>query len=67
VSAGITEYDSLPAFVRKDGHSFDGVEEIRQIVANQTGFSALSTNGTVYTWGDGRYEACLGREVTDER
>jgi len=34
------------------------------IVANHTGFTALSSTGKVYTWGDPRYEACLGREIS---
>ena len=42
-------------------------EDFEQIAANQTTFTALSRTGQVWTWGDGRYESCLGREVYDER
>jgi alpha-tubulin suppressor-like RCC1 family protein len=66
-SENVSQYASLHAYIEKQGTVFEGLEEIKQIAANQTTFTALSVNGTVYTWGDGRYEACLGREITDER
>lgn len=37
-----------------------------QLVAYDIGFAALTTTGRVYTWGDERYGACLGRELCDE-
>ncbi|KAH7040108.1 regulator of chromosome condensation 1/beta-lactamase-inhibitor protein II [Microdochium trichocladiopsis] len=42
---------------------------ILKVVAYQTGFALLSagaidSNSRVYTWGDERYSACLGRQVT---
>lgn len=40
---------------------------ITQLVAYATGFAALTATGEVWTWGDERYAACLGREPTDER
>ncbi|KAM7208448.1 E3 ubiquitin-protein ligase HERC2 [Naviculisporaceae sp. PSN 640] len=43
-----------------------GPTTIIQLVSYETGFAALSSTGTVFTWGDERYSACLGREVTDE-
>lgn len=38
-----------------------------QVVAYDTGFAALTAGGQVWTSGDERYAACLGREVSDER
>lgn len=38
---------------------------LKQIVAYDTGFAALTEEGHVYTWGDERYSACLGRDLTD--
>ncbi|KAG0652556.1 Regulator of chromosome condensation [Hyphodiscus hymeniophilus] len=64
---GVTQYDSLQDFAAKKKSSFRPLSCIAQIASNQTGFTLLTSNGTVYTWGDGRYEACLGREVNDER
>ncbi|KAL1841682.1 hypothetical protein VTJ49DRAFT_6721 [Mycothermus thermophilus] len=38
-----------------------------QIVAYATGFAALDpSTGRVWTWGDERYSACLGRDVNHE-
>ncbi|CAL3972815.1 unnamed protein product [Diplocarpon coronariae] len=38
-------------------------EEMQDIVANQTTFTALAKSGHIYTWGDGRYPNCLGRDI----
>ncbi|KAK4214449.1 regulator of chromosome condensation 1/beta-lactamase-inhibitor protein II [Rhypophila decipiens] len=46
--------------------SFTFPDPIIQLIAYETGFVALSSKGTVYTWGDERYSACLGRQVTDD-
>lgn len=62
----MTEYHSLDDYLRRKGHEFDGLENMKQIAANQTSFTTLSTTGQVYTWGDTRYEACLGREANIE-
>jgi len=47
---------------------------LTQIVAFETGFATLATakpntphESRVYTWGDERYSASLGREVTEDR
>lgn len=37
--------------------------DIIQLVAYSTGFAALSAQGQVWTWGDERYVACLGRDL----
>ncbi len=45
-----------------------GPPAIAQVVAYDAGFAALSrAPGQVWTWGDARYPACLGRDVDDER
>ncbi|KAH6656777.1 regulator of chromosome condensation 1/beta-lactamase-inhibitor protein II [Truncatella angustata] len=46
-------------------HSLKEMGNLAQIVAYETGFAALNAKGEVYTWGDSRYPACLGRD-TDE-
>ncbi|KAF2966519.1 hypothetical protein GQX73_g7058 [Xylaria multiplex] len=43
---------------------FTGMHDIVQLVAYETGFVALSRDGKVWTWGDERYSATLGRETT---
>ncbi|KAI0426632.1 regulator of chromosome condensation 1/beta-lactamase-inhibitor protein II [Xylaria sp. FL1042] len=43
---------------------FSGIHGIIQLVAYETGFVALSQDGKVWTWGDERYSATLGREMT---
>ncbi|KAK1754598.1 E3 ubiquitin-protein ligase HERC2 [Echria macrotheca] len=40
---------------------------IRQLVAYDTGFAALSPSGNVWTWGDERYGGCLGRDLSQSR
>lgn len=65
----LTHYPSIPTLQCKSGNTntLNLPEELRQIVANQTTFTALSKEGgRVYTWGDGRYPNCLGREISDE-
>jgi alpha-tubulin suppressor-like RCC1 family protein len=44
---------------------FDG--PVVDVVANATTFTALTSVGTVYTWGDGRIIDRLGRGVTFDR
>ncbi|KAK3321015.1 regulator of chromosome condensation 1/beta-lactamase-inhibitor protein II [Cercophora scortea] len=45
--------------------SFPGFPSVTQLVAYETGFAALSSTGQVWTWGDERYAACLGRDIDD--
>ncbi|SPQ27291.1 563afc7f-6258-41e5-9ae7-9ed4d0bdc484 [Thermothielavioides terrestris] len=47
-------------------HTFPNFPDITQLVAFETGFAALSSFGRVWTWGDERYTACLGREPSDD-
>lgn len=51
---------------KSQGPSITDLPSCAQLVAYDTGFAALTTAGDVYTWGDERYGACLGREVSDE-
>ena len=44
-------------------HSCD--PDLVALVAYDTGFAMLSATGRVWTWGDERYSACLGRDVDD--
>ncbi|KAB5585834.1 regulator of chromosome condensation 1/beta-lactamase-inhibitor protein II [Coniochaeta sp. 2T2.1] len=44
--------------------TYPGVENIKQIVGYEVGFAALDSYGNVFTWGDERFPACLGRPVT---
>lgn len=61
----LKNYASLQDFQSKNSKDLGLPEELQQIVANQTTFTALSKEGgRVYTWGDGRYPNCLGREVS---
>jgi len=36
-----------------------------EIVANEVGFTARVNGDGIYTWGDERFPACLGREPQD--
>ncbi len=62
----IKEYNSLKFYLEADGRQLGDFEQFKQITANQTTFTVLSSKGNVWTWGDGRYESCLGREVSAE-
>lgn len=45
--------------------AFPELSACKQVVAFDTGFAALTTAGSVYTWGDERYGSCLGRDIAD--
>ncbi|KAI0011678.1 RCC1/BLIP-II [Xylariaceae sp. FL0662B] len=71
----IAEYDGMNTIFQYSSRSvvqtdrkqdFSGIGPIIQLVAYETGFVALTQDGHVWTWGDERYAACLGRETTDE-
>lgn len=51
----------------KPSNTFSGFRDLTQLVAYETGFAALTSTGQVWTWGDERYTACLGRESSDDR
>ncbi|KAI0873874.1 regulator of chromosome condensation 1/beta-lactamase-inhibitor protein II [Hypoxylon argillaceum] len=62
----ITQYASLLQLTQGEtNHTFSGMHDIIQLVAYETGFVALSKDGKVWTWGDERYAAALGRDITD--
>ncbi|KAK4252024.1 E3 ubiquitin-protein ligase HERC2 [Corynascus novoguineensis] len=64
----LQEYPSLRSLVAGDmpSRTFPKFRDLTQLVAFETGFAALTSTGKVWTWGDERYAACLGREVSDE-
>jgi alpha-tubulin suppressor-like RCC1 family protein len=65
----LEQYASIRSLL-SDGspsHTFSISPKIAQLVAYETGFAALSSTGQVWTWGDERYTACLGREPTQDR
>ncbi|KAI0137271.1 regulator of chromosome condensation 1/beta-lactamase-inhibitor protein II [Xylariales sp. AK1849] len=62
----IHQYESANHYqASKVLYSFSGLSDIVQLLAYETGFVALSADGRVWTWGDGRYGACLGRDVSE--
>ncbi|KAI1136685.1 RCC1/BLIP-II [Hypoxylon sp. FL0543] len=61
----VYQRSSRPAAGTCEQQRFIGMGGIAQLVAYETGFVALSSDGHVWTWGDERYSACLGRPVTD--
>ncbi|CAN8103595.1 unnamed protein product [Discula destructiva] len=50
----------------KQGQTFPDLPACAQVIAYETGFAALTSRGSVYTWGDERYGACLGREISED-
>ncbi|KAI0194796.1 regulator of chromosome condensation 1/beta-lactamase-inhibitor protein II [Xylaria flabelliformis] len=61
----IVQYAALPQSAgTESSQTFSGMHDIIQLVAYETGFVALSRDGKVWTWGDERYSATLGREIT---
>lgn len=68
VNVGVLkQYNSFNSYLNDDGDEIELVGAMRTIVANQCTFTALSDTGEVWTWGDGRYEACSGREISDSK
>lgn len=61
----IRQYKSLNGFLNQDQcQTFSQLPPCQQLVAYETGFAALTRTGDVYTLGDERYSACLGRETS---
>ncbi|RWA11631.1 hypothetical protein EKO27_g3482 [Xylaria grammica] len=60
----IIQHESQPRLTQEGRKIFPGIYDIIQLLAYDTGFVALSRDGKVWTWGDERYSATLGREVT---
>lgn len=64
----LVRYPSLDAWrVGAAGDIFPCGKAVRQIAALEAGFVILFEDGTVATMGEARFEACLGREVSEER
>ncbi|KAI1083943.1 RCC1/BLIP-II [Whalleya microplaca] len=61
----IFQYSSGPVTQKGVKQEFSGMGQIIQLGAFETGFVALTQDGHVWTWGDERYAACLGRDITD--
>ncbi|KAI6092835.1 RCC1/BLIP-II [Hypoxylon rubiginosum] len=61
----VYQYPFWPVMQTQKREEFSKMGEITQLVAYETGFVALSNEGNVWTWGDERYSACLGREITN--
>ncbi|KAI1376088.1 RCC1/BLIP-II [Hypoxylon crocopeplum] len=59
----ICQYPSKPIASAHEQQKLSGMGTVIQLVAYETGFVALSQDGRVWTWGDERYGACLGRPV----
>ncbi|KAI2634346.1 RCC1/BLIP-II [Hypomontagnella submonticulosa] len=60
----IYQFTSRNITCAEERQAFSGMGQIAQLVAYETGFVALSRDGSVWTWGDERYSSCLGRPVT---
>ncbi|KUJ18274.1 RCC1/BLIP-II protein [Mollisia scopiformis] len=63
----LKQYKSFDSYLNDHGEKLRQCGGSLQVVANQCTFTLLTSDGQVWTWGDGRYEACLGREISDER
>ncbi|KAI0016622.1 regulator of chromosome condensation 1/beta-lactamase-inhibitor protein II [Xylariomycetidae sp. FL0641] len=62
-NGALRQYSSFASYAhQKEPRSFNGIGHVVQIAAYETGFAALLESGSVLTWGDERYIACLGRE-----
>ncbi|KAK7740180.1 hypothetical protein SLS63_001380 [Diaporthe eres] len=67
-SGSVRRYQSLDGFLSQhECQTFPRLPPCQQLVAYETGFAALTRAGDVYTLGDERYSACLGREVSPAR
>jgi alpha-tubulin suppressor-like RCC1 family protein len=58
----ISEYKSWTEYPDHPASEWD-IGKVKQIAAGRTTFTALSEAGEVWTWGDERYQACLGRDI----
>lgn len=65
-AGAVHQYDSLHDLVtRAQPEPFPALPPCTHLTAYDTGFAALTPNGSVYTWGDERYSACLGRDISE--
>ncbi|KAF3765840.1 RCC1/BLIP-II, partial [Cryphonectria parasitica EP155] len=47
------------------GQELPALQDCVQVVAYDAGFAALTSTGSVYTWGDERYMPCLARDLDE--
>lgn len=69
----LQQHHSLADLLGRQGHhlqqqarALTRLPDCQQVVAYETGFAALTPAGDVYSWGDERYAACLGRDVSED-
>lgn len=61
----VVQFQSLQVDGMTQGLHVADLPSCTQVVAYDTGFAALTSAGDVYTWGDERYGACLGRDISE--
>ncbi|RFU31957.1 hypothetical protein B7463_g4388, partial [Scytalidium lignicola] len=66
VDGSVYEFENIAAWLQRKGRCLDKIQNPKHIISYRTGFAVLTTDGQVWTWGDLRYESCLGREVEDQ-
>ncbi|CCU77204.1 RCC1 superfamily ATS1 domain protein [Blumeria hordei DH14] len=59
-------FDSPPQYEHEGRRAPKIRDNVSAVVANQTSFSALCNTGELWTWGDGRFPHCLGRNVNEK-
>lgn len=65
VDGTLVEYATVTDYKSGNGMSLRNFGRLQQLVAGTATFTALSTTGSVYTWGDARYQSCLARQPSD--
>jgi len=67
VDGVLTEFPTFEAYLEtRGGTSFRSFGHLQQLLANVATFTALTSTGSIYTWGDARYELCLARKPSEE-
>ncbi|KAG9248165.1 regulator of chromosome condensation 1/beta-lactamase-inhibitor protein II [Calycina marina] len=62
----VIQYSSAEDYRKGIYETLEDIGAVIQLEAGQTGFTALTTTGKVYSWGDERYGQCLGREIDED-
>ncbi|KAI9735730.1 MAG: hypothetical protein M1818_006338 [Claussenomyces sp. TS43310] len=63
--ASVHEYATFASSPKEPTHRWP-IDDVQFLVAGQTHFAFLN-DGKVYTWGDERYDACLGRGAGSDK